>query len=325
MSQRIHRERICSVDNKEVITEISRIHLDPDTRYGYRKMTIQLMLLGFIINHKKVYRLMKQGQLLKEKYKYTGKNYVRYRIVTPEAPLQVLEMDIKQVWIAGQRRYAYILTIIDTFTRVVLHWTVGFQMRRAQIKQAWESVIIEHLQSEDLLSKGVHVEVRNDNGPQFCASSIRDFFEANYLNQVFTHPYTPQENGHIESFHNILKDALTGHVFWTLEELEERLKTFYHKYNNVRLHASIASLWPIKFWQLWKEGKIKRIEKRKNKIKFVLTIPYQSISGNGSLREVSCSNTNPLDEGEDLKIEVNGPNTPSCTTSVEWSPSVVSC
>jgi transposase InsO family protein len=29
---------------------------------------------------------------------------------------------------------------------------------------------------------------------------IQEFFKENYLNQVFTHPYTPQENGHIESF-----------------------------------------------------------------------------------------------------------------------------
>jgi hypothetical protein len=30
-----------------------------------------------------------------------------------------------------------------------------------------------------------------------------EFFVENHLNQVFTHPYTTQENGHIESFHAI--------------------------------------------------------------------------------------------------------------------------
>lgn len=283
------------------------------------------MILGYLINHKKVYRLMQQAQLLKAKNKGNDKSYVRYRIVTPSAPLEVLEMDIKQVWITEHRRYAYILTILDTFTRAVLHWSLGYNMKRTQVKKAWEQVIEEHLQPADQLSKGVHVELRNDNGPQFGAKEIRDFFQDNYINQVFTHPYTPQENGHIESFHNILKEAIGKQVFWSLLELEDRLKVFYDKYNNMRLHASIAYLWPMEFWQLWNEGKIIRVEKGKNKVKFKLTIPYQMISGNGSQREVSCSNSIPLNEGENLQKEVNGPNTSTFTTSVQRLPSVVSC
>lgn len=231
---------------------------------------------------------MKTALLLKARRKGSDKDYVKFRIVNPTAPLEVLEMDIKQVWIAKDKRYAYILTIIDTFTRAVLHWSVGFHMKKAQVKQAWEQVITEHLQPADQLSKGVHIELRNDNGPQFGATQIREFFQENYISQVFTHPYTPQENGHVESFHNILKNALGSQVFWSFRELEERLEVFYDKYNNKRIHGSIAYLWPMKFWQLWNEGKVSRIEKGKNKVKFTLNIPYQTISGNGSLREVSC-------------------------------------
>jgi hypothetical protein len=111
----------------------------------------------------------------------------------------------------------------------------------------------------------------------------------------------------------------------------------FHRILETNLFGIIyASLWPMKFWELWNEGKINRIEKGKNKVKFTLNIPYQTISGNGNLREVSCSNLNPLDEGENLDKEVNGlnpvekSNTPNCTTSaavdsVQRSPSVVSC
>jgi transposase InsO family protein len=54
-----------------------------------------------------------------------------------------------------------------------------------------------------LLGRGINIEVRNDNDSRFSAKLIQEFFKENYLNQVFTHPYT-QENGHIESFHAIL-------------------------------------------------------------------------------------------------------------------------
>lgn len=297
----------------EVIKDIQK---DPDTDYGYRKMSIQLMILGFFINHKKVYRIMEQELLLKERYKRSGKTYARYRSVNPQAPLEVLETDIKYVWITEDRRHAFVLTILDTFTRAVLHWQVGYTMRQQQIRQAWEEVIINYLQPADQLRKGIHIEVRNDNGPQFGAKQIREFFEINYLNQVFTHPYTPEENGHIESFHFILKKALDHQIFWSLTELEERLIIFYDKYNNKRIHASIANLWPWKFWELWNKKKIERIVKEKNKVKFKLKIPYQEISGNRSQREVSCSNLSPLNEGENLEKEVSGPNTSNLTTSV---------
>lgn len=318
--------------NKEVIEKIKEVQSDPDTDYGYRKMTFQLLILGFIINHKKVYRLMKTAELLKARHKGSAKQYVQFRTVNPAGPLEVLEMDIKQVWVARDKRHAYILTVIDTFTRAALYWGVGYHMKKGQVKVAWEEIIITYLQPADLLSRGVHLELRNDNGPQFAAILIQDFFRENYINQVFTHPYTPQENGHVESFHNILNRAIGNQVFWSIEELENRLETFYDSYNNRRIHASIAYLWPMKFWQLWNEGKITKVEKGKNKVKFTLNIPYQNISGNGNLREVSCSNLNPLDGGENLqKEEVNGlkpadePNTPNHTTSVQRSPSVVSC
>lgn len=318
--------------NSEVTGKMAEIQKDPDTDYGYRKMTFQLMILGFMINHKKVYRLMKTAQLLKPRHRGPDREYVKFRTVNPTAPLEVLEMDIKQVWVVRDRRYAYILTVLDTFTRAALYWGAGFHMKKNQVKTAWEHVVITYLQPADLLAKGVHIEARNDNGPQFGAGLIREFFRENNISQVFTHPYTPQENGHVESFHGILDQAIGNQVFWSFGELEQRLETFYDSYNNKRIHASIAYLWPMKFWELWDGGKITRVEKGKNKVKFTLNIPYQHISGNGNLREVSCSDFHPLDGGENPKKKevngpepVDGPNTPNSTTSVQRSPSVVSC
>lgn len=292
--------RAGQVPDHKVVEEIKEVSQDPDKAYGYRKMSYHLAHKGYLINHKKVYRLMKEAQLLKEKSKPKDKNYVRYRIIAPERPLQVLEMDIKMIWVAADRRHAYILTIIDTFTRVVLYWVMGYRMRAGQVKQAWEHVITGHLQPADLLSEGLHIELRNDNGPQFSATLIRAFLQQNNIEQVFTHPYTPQENGHIESFHSILGRSTANQVFWSFAELEERLTLFYEKYNNERLHSSLAYLWPQKFRELWDEGKIERIELSSKKVKFRLLISRHNISGNMSLREAPCSNPNPLNGDENL-------------------------
>ena len=196
-------------------------------------------------------------------------------------------------------------------------------MKSAQIKQAWEQVIINHLQPADLLNRGIHVEIRNDNGPQFGAKLIREFFEKNHLNQVFTHPYTPEENGHVESFHSILSSALNSQSFWDLDQLIARLTIFYEKYNNVRLDGSIANLTPALFWELWSKGLISRkVNDKSKRVKFKLMI--QQLSGNGNLREVPCLNQSALDELLDLQNEAIGPETLQ-QPSVPRSASVVPC
>jgi transposase InsO family protein len=317
-------EAIVKENNSQVVAQIKQAQSDPDTDCGYRRMYFLLMMLGYYINHKKVYRLMKENNMLKERHSPRAKAYAKYRIVTPEGPLEVLEMDIKYIWVTQARRHAYVLTIIDTFTRAALYWQVGFSMKSQHVKKAWEAVIVNHLQTADLLSKAIHVEIRNDNGPQFGSKLIRDFFKENYLNQVFTHPYTPQENGHIESFHSILANALGKAPFWDLEELEARLLTFYQKYNYARVHGAIANLTPMMFWQLWEDGKIHRKILDNKKVKFKLLFPYQQLSGNGYQREVPCLNNQALDEPGYLPKEVIRPETPQ-QPSVQRKPSVVPC
>lgn len=287
-----------------MIAEIKERQADPDTDDGYRKMTVWLKLLGYLINHKKVYRLMNANQLLKEKSPKPKRNFVKYRKVLPKEPLQVMEMDIKYVWVQQHRRHAFVLTVIDTFTRVVLAWEVAYQIKQSIVKQIWQKVIINHLQPNNCLARGLQIEIRNDNDSRFTANSVQEFFAENHLNQVFTHPYTPQENGHIESFHSILAQKLNRFNFWSLEDLEQTLVLFYEKYNNSRLHSSILSLTPNLFWQCWNQNHIEAlINEEKRTIKFKLKIPYHELSGNMSLREVPCSKPKTLDgfEGENKK------------------------
>ena len=200
-------------------------------------------------------------------------------------------------------------------------------MKSIHVKQAWEEVIVKYLQPADLLNRGIHVEIRNDNGPQFGSKLIEAFFKENHLHQVFTHPYTPQENGHIESFHNILSASLARQEYWDLEQLTTKLTIFYEKYNNKRLHGSIANLPPKLFWELWDKDLITRTVKDHGKVKFTLKVEYQQLSGNESLREVPCLNPSALDAQSDLKNEVPEPEKPKALQqpSVQRSPSVVPC
>lgn len=311
------------VSNMQVCEQIKEVHKDPDLRYGYIRMTYDLKIKGYQINKKKVYRLMKKLGLLRMKHK-PQKTYAKYRILLPEQPLTMLEMDIKMVWLASERKHSYILTVIDIFTRVVLGWHVGISIKQDSVKALWSEIIINHLQPHDMLRKRIDIEVRNDNDSRFCAKSVQVFFANNYINQVFTHPYTPQENGHIEAFHSIIAPSLDRQVFETIDHLENYLTTFYFKYNHIRVHGSIAGLQPFKFWEQWEEGNILRSVRSDKKVSFKLKIPYFQISGNENLREASCSNMDTLDGWTDsdyIKTSAGHEN----QSSVQRSLSVASC
>jgi transposase InsO family protein len=266
------------VGNKAVVDFIVGHLKEPLNTEGYRRMTDALQLAGFYINHKKVYRLMKANQLLRAPKDRSGKKYVRYRILCPEGPLRLLEIDIKCVWVDGIGRYAYVLTIIDVFTRVVLYWKVDWHMKQKDVEQAWSSVIEEHLETAQMFGWQIDIEVRSDNGPQFSAKKLSAFLAENHLIQTFTHPYTPQENGHIESFHAILGGYLEGKYFQDMQVLENGLERFYVHYNEHRGHGSTLGLPPNLFWEQWGKGNITRtVLDGTRKVRFKLLVDKQDI------------------------------------------------
>jgi len=273
-----HKTReVVSRPEKELVEAIIEILSDPDLPNWYRLVTKTLQVRGWYVNHKKVYRIEFANGLLGKKKTNKGRNFVKFRRVNPEEPLRILEMDIKYCWIYGKNCFAYILTVIDTFTRYVLHWTVGYCMKQQQVKEVWTYIIANYLQQANLLKQGIVIEVRNDNGKQFCAKMIELFFKENHLNQVFTHPYSPEENGHIESFHKTLGNSLKRYHFVDLEALNTRLERFYTVYNNERQHSSIANLSPAMFWALWEDGKIDMTAYSKRKATFKLGMVYQDV------------------------------------------------
>jgi len=315
------------VDNSRIVDAIKTNQKDLDLDYGYRKMTIELQLQGYEIGKHKTYRLMKEHLLLHEKKKFTNKKYVKYRKVYPLEPFKLMEMDIKFVWIESRKCHAYILTILDIFSRKALKWVAAMSITQHTVAEVWSKVVTDYLQPRDLLKKGIHIEVRNDNDKRFSAKKVQQFFADNYLDQVFTHPYTPQENGHVESFHAILGKSMDRYYFNTIDELIEHLTLFYDKYNNERLHSSIAKLPPNIYLEQWDQGNIMLcVDTTNKKIKSKLTIPYSQVrpSGHANLRERSCLDYEALEELNKPPLKA-GDVTTLNQPSVQRSPSVASC
>lgn len=290
-TQRVDAEGKCEQRSNTSVIEFIRTKLqEPFVDYGYRKMSSELQLAGFKINHKKVYRLMKSNGLLRPKTDKRPRNYVKYRRLIPDGPYRLMEMDIKQIWLETERRYLYVLTILDVFDRRKLYQTSGYHMTQLQVQQAWQEVIENHLEPNSMHTWEVNIEIRSDNGPQFCARKLQAFFEQNQFVRTYTHPYTPQENGHVESYHAILNEALQRHgPFSRRTELDNWLKQFEQFYNFERPHGSLLGLPPMTFHAQWKEKNIDRtiIDEKLRRVKFTLKVCRTTI------RKVPAGNENP--------------------------------
>ncbi len=106
------------VPNTVVVESIKELLCKEFVHYGYRKTHKALRRERYIINHKKVYRLMKEQRLLNRRV-FTGRkvNRVRDRVVKLSCPNELWEMDIKHIRIDGENRNAYHLAIIDIIIR----------------------------------------------------------------------------------------------------------------------------------------------------------------------------------------------------------------
>jgi putative transposase len=89
--------------------------------YGYYKVTIYLRdEKSYQINPKKVYRLMKENNLLyvnRGNASRSKRQWVKDLVPDPMAEFTYLEIDIKYVYVQGKRRNAQVLTVLDVFSR----------------------------------------------------------------------------------------------------------------------------------------------------------------------------------------------------------------
>jgi transposase InsO family protein len=232
------------VDNQQVVMSIRQLLNVEFNALGYEYITYELKK-EYLINKKKVYRLMKEHNLLLGKVirPTTGqREFVKFKRIVATKPLEYLCWDIKYVWVQGERRNYYLLSVIDVYSRKILDWLFQGSIRQMDLINLLRRVN----QSHEL--KGVIL--RNDNGSQFIAHSVRNFLKSSEVKQEFTHVATPEENSYIEAFHSILEhDVIERNEFASYYEAKEMLQRYFSHYNYCRLHRSIGFVTPQQKWE----------------------------------------------------------------------------
>lgn len=232
------------VDNQEVVNSIKSLLEMEFVDYGYRKVTHWLRQeKGYIINEKKVYRIMKDNKLLNHRVRphRTSRQWVKELVPKPLYPFEYIEIDIKYIYIAGQRRYGLLLTAIDVTSRWVLDQILEWNINQNKVIQLFDRIFSTYHLPE-------RVYVRNDNGSQFEAITVQQYFADHKIIQEFTKPATPEQNAHIESYHSIVESVICRQYdFDSMEEAKETFTRFKKFYNFERIHSGTGYLSPYKY------------------------------------------------------------------------------
>jgi transposase InsO family protein len=231
------------VRNEEVVEDIKKVLSAEFVCYGYQNVTAVLKSMDYIINHKKVYRLMNESKLLLGKVISThGKrDFVKFRKITASRPMEYLCLDIKYVWVSGERKNYYLLSVMDVFTRRIVGYIYQSSIRKIDVIK-----LLGRLHQLYGL-KGVFV--RNDNGSQFIANMVRQYLRSLEAHQEFTHIATPEENAYIEAFHSVFeREVIRRFDFESYYESKQTIAAYMDFYNNKRLHGSLKRRTPIQVW-----------------------------------------------------------------------------
>ena len=267
------------VPNQVVVEEIIKLISPEYHDYGYKMSADLLKQKEYIINHKKIYRLMGDNNLLHPPTKKSvplNKTFIKYTDPPLEGPFKTIEADIKYIYIHEENRNAFLITFLCTFCRYAPVWDLQYSMKNEEIGELVIDLIHDTDVKRYLEEQKIRILIRTDNGPQFIARKLATTLDVIGISHEFIYPGTPQQNGHIESFHNTVTRLVSNrNIFRDIEHARTTFTEFYYAYNHTRAMKCLLSYPPHKFLRLWESGIVGIKKNKKNKeIFFFREKPY---------------------------------------------------
>lgn len=224
------------ISDEVILKEIEEILSRKFVLYGYRKTTAALKRRGYRINHKKVYRLMKERNLLvRELWKKKRPKVEKQSEEEVNAPDRKWSIDIKHGEALNGEK-GYVIAVKDCFTKEIL----SIQVERRHTSVEVEEVLYRALAERNI--KEIPVEelyVTSDNGKEIIKAmeSLKGLGIKHYR----ITPRSPWENGEIESFFSCLeREVFRRFEIENFEEMKNLVLEYIEFYNTERIHAGIG-------------------------------------------------------------------------------------
>lgn len=201
---------------------------------GYRRLTF-MMLDGDVVavSPSSVWRVLSQAGLLRKWNGASSKKGTGFQ--QPLAPHRHWHIDVSYINIGGT--FYYLCSVLDGYSRFIVHWDLRASMTEAEIE-----IILEGAKEK---YPGVKPRIISDNGPQFIARDFKEYIRISGMTHVRTSPYYPQSNGKLERWHKSLKsECIRPGTPLTAEDAKRLIQRYVDHYNTVRLHSAIGFVTP---------------------------------------------------------------------------------
>ena len=239
--------------DQELKAEIQAIFTEQKGNYGYRRIHLELRNRGYVVNHKRVQRLMKVLNLqakMRQKRKYSShkgdvgkkaENLIQ-RQFEGSKTMEKCYTDVTEFAIPNSTQKLYLSPVLDGFNSEIIAYNLSTSPNLAQVKTMLEQSFTEKHYENTIL--------HSDQGWQYQHDSYHRFLESKGIQASMSRKGNSQDNGMMESFFGILKSEMFyGYEksFQSLKQLEQAIVDYIDYYNNKRIKVKLKGLSPVQY------------------------------------------------------------------------------
>ncbi len=229
---------------------IIEIYYENKCLYGYRRMTLELKNRGYVVNHKKVSRLMNKMGLhstIRKKRKYSSykgnvgvvaDNHIA-RDFEASIPNTKWFTDVTEFRV-GEKKL-YLSPILDACGRYIVSYNVSTSPNLYQIKDMLEKAFEENNCVDDLM-------IHSDQGWQYQHDYFVEKLKEKGITQSMSRKGNSIDNGLMESFFGIMKSEMyygLEYKYKSIKDLTVAIDEYINYYNNRRIKTKLKGLTPV--------------------------------------------------------------------------------
>lgn len=233
--------------------------------YGCRRVTEQLRRQGWVVNHKRVGRLMRemglQAKIKPKKRKTTNSQHSFPRYPNLVEELEIVRPD--QVWVSDityiRLRYdfVYLAVIMDVFTRCIRGWHLGRSLDQSLTLIALQRALAHHIPE-------IH---HSDQGLQYAATAYTQMLQEVGVQISMAEVGEAWQNGYAERLIRTIKEEevdLSDYEDYA-DALQQLGRFLDEVYAHKRIHSSLGYLTPAEFEDQWRRAQVQAVLFTKNR------------------------------------------------------------